>query len=224
MPHIKCDLVAIMDADDISKNIRFQRQINFFKNNPETDVVGGVYEEFKNVPGDMRILRKVPLQHHEIVLASKKYQPVNNVTAMFRTKAAISVGGYSGGRGTQEDYILWVKMMLAGYKFANMDEVLVDVRVGNDMMERRGGVDYLYNEIKTQILFFKLGHIKIFRLAVNILIRIIVRLMPKGIRKYIYFLVGDLAKTINHFKHILQIQKFNFGEYFYIFFNNKLLK
>ena len=44
--------------------------------------MGGVYEEFKNVPGDMRILRKVPLQHHEIVLASKIYQPVNNVTAM----------------------------------------------------------------------------------------------------------------------------------------------
>lgn len=40
------DFIARMDADDISLEDRFQRQIDFFMANPELDVVGGLCQEF----------------------------------------------------------------------------------------------------------------------------------------------------------------------------------
>ena len=40
------ELIARMDTDDISYSNRFEKQVNFFKENPDTDVLGTFMTEF----------------------------------------------------------------------------------------------------------------------------------------------------------------------------------
>ena len=42
-----------------------------------------------------------------------------------------------------EDDLLWLKMIAAGAKTGNLDQILCKVRVGAGMFERRGGLRYL---------------------------------------------------------------------------------
>jgi len=183
------NLITIMDSDDIARHDRFEKQLNYFNNNPNVDVLGGLIEEFEEIPGDISKIRRVNIAHIDIIKSSRNYCPMNNVTVMYKKEAVISAGGYEGGIGVQEDYILWIKMICQGFKFANIDEVLVDVRVGNELQSRRGGANYVIKEIKMQKLFYNLKHISYYRMILNIIMRSIVRLMPTFIRKYIYIVI-----------------------------------
>ena len=185
----KYELVSIMDSDDIARLDRFEKQLNYFYDHPDIDVLGGSIEEFENYPGDIGKIRKVYRTHNDIIKSSRNYCPMNNVTVMYKKDAVLNLGGYEGGIGVQEDYILWIKMIRKGLNFANIEEVLVDVRVGNELQSRRGGINYIIEETKMQILFYKLKHISFFRMIINIIMRLIVRLMPQFIRKYIYLFI-----------------------------------
>jgi len=55
-----------------------------------------------------------------------------------------------------EDIYLWVRMLHSGSKCVNIGESLVYARIGHDMFERRGGLQYLkryciINNLKNQI-------------------------------------------------------------------------
>ena len=59
------------------------------------------------------------------------------MTACIRRSALTDVGGYVP-LPLMEDYYLWVRMIAKGYKFANINETLVYVRVGNGFNSKRG--------------------------------------------------------------------------------------
>ena len=67
---------------------------------------------------------------------------------MLRSRV-MAVGNYVDWH-FNEDYYLWIRMAEAGYRFANLPDVLVNVRVGNDMYNRRGGLKYFQSEWKLQ--------------------------------------------------------------------------
>ncbi len=194
----KYELISLMDSDDISRLDRFEKQLKFFKNNPHVDILGGQIEEFHNIPGDTGRIRKVSIKHDEIIKSSRTFCPMNNVSIMMKKKAILNIGGFIGARGVQEDYILWVKLMSEDYKFANIKDILVDVRV-NDLQNRRRGFTYILEEIKMQKLFYNLKHISFIKMILNIVIRVISRLMPSLIRKIIYSILRKKSykKIIN---------------------------
>ena len=49
----------------------------------------------------------------------------------------MEVGGYSEDFGKLEDYKLWVDLISAEKTLANLDDVIVNVRVGKGFIERR---------------------------------------------------------------------------------------
>ena len=63
---------------------------------------------------------------------------------------------------------------------------LVSMRVGYSMLARRGGIDYVINEIRLQRKFFDFGFITLFQFIKNLLIRIPVRLLPNRLRGIVY--------------------------------------
>ena len=77
-------------------------------------------------------------------------------------------------------------MLMKGFKFANIDEVIVCVSAGDDMYERQGGLTYAKQEIKMQTEFYKLGFISAFQLLRNLMIRVPVRVIPSKLRGLIY--------------------------------------
>ena len=56
-----------------------------------------------------------------------------------------------------EDYALWQHALARGMRLGNAREVLVAVRVGAGMFERRGGLAYLRSELMMQRLCVRLG-------------------------------------------------------------------
>lgn len=178
--------IVRFDADDICDLVRFEKQINFIENHPDIDVLGGQIIEFNQNPYEQKVKRKrVPVIHDDIYSYAKSRNPMNHMTVMFKKSVIMAAGNYQNAP-SYEDYDLWVRVLLKGYKFANMDEVLVYARAGESMYDRRGGLTYLKQEIYMQIKFFDLRFISLFQLSKNLTLRVPVRLVPNKVRGIIY--------------------------------------
>ncbi|UTF54883.1 glycosyltransferase [Natronosalvus rutilus] len=179
------ELIARMDADDISIEARIEKQLNFFMQNPDVDIVGGYIEEFTSNPNQPESKREVPTTHDAIGKMAKFRSPMNHGTVMFRRDAVLSAGNYRAV-DRMEDYDLWVRMLLDGSTFANIPEVLLLVRAGEDMYGRRGGLEYAREEIRTQTEFYKRGFTPLPIYLFNMSFRTLLRLLPNKIRGKIY--------------------------------------
>ncbi len=137
----KCELVARMDTDDISISNRMEIQLKAFEKNPEVSVIGGQISEFLNNPEEIIDYRLVPLTYDEIYQRAKVRNPMNHVTVVYRKSHIQSVGSYGDLPGF-EDYRLWVTLLSEGKKLINIEEVCCNVRVGDGVYKRRGGIGY----------------------------------------------------------------------------------
>lgn len=179
------ELIARMDTDDVCYPERFAKQLEFLDVHPEIALLGTAIEEFskdKNFPDSVTIL---PHNHKDIADFAKKRNPFRHMTVMFKKSAVLSSGNYRHFLWF-EDYDLWVRMINKGYLTANLQEILVSVRAGEDMFARRGGIAYLKQDLKFQRFLYDQGTIGYLQLLFNIFIRSIVRIMPNSIRVFVY--------------------------------------
>ena len=190
LEHCSFDLVARMDTDDISLPNRFKKQLEVFKNN-SVDVCGSWVGEFNDNESQIVSYRRVPEQHGAIVKFAKSRSPVNHVAAMYKKKSVSSIGNYETQRLT-EDYNLWVKLILGGAKFYNIQEPLVNVRVGNGQVERRGGLSNAILEATVQKEFYKIGFLNLYELFRNVIIGFAIRLLPKTLLKIVFKMIRKL--------------------------------
>lgn len=149
------ELVGRMDTDDIAVLDRFEQQVKFMEDNQDIDIVGGNISEFSNNPNDVVDYRIVPETHDEISLYLKKRSPFNHPTVLFKKSAVEKAGSYESFY-LFEDWYLWVKMYLSGAKFANINKILVNMRISN-MANRRGGMKYYRSCAKLLKLMKKNG-------------------------------------------------------------------
>ena len=148
------DFVALMDADDISVHNRFEKQLERFTRNPELSIVGGQITEFIGEPQNIIGKREVPQTDCDIKNYMRKRCPMNQVSVMFKKADVEESGGYIDWY-CEEDYYLWIRMAQKGCHFANVPDVLVNVRVGNEMSARRGGWKYFSSEARLQAYMYK---------------------------------------------------------------------
>ena len=182
----KNELCAVMDADDISVSDRFEKQLKAFEEHPDVSVVGGLIDEFvgnlKNVVGT----RTVPEHDVDIKNYLKSRCPMNLVTVMLKKSDVMKVGGYQDWY-CEEDYYLWIRLTLGGYKFYNIQENLVYVRVGEEMYQRRGGKRYFQSEAKLQKYMLDHEIISFPKYVYNVLVRWAVQVaMPNKVRGWIF--------------------------------------
>lgn len=183
--HCQYNLIALMDADDLSVPDRFEQQLAVFEKYPELSIVGGNIHEFIGTPDNCVGKRIVPEDDAAIKAYMQKRCPMNQVTVMFRKADVAEVGGYIDWF-CEEDYYLWLRLALAGKQFANVPENLVNVRVGEEMYQRRGGWRYFKSEAKLQGFMLKKGMIGLPRYAVNVAQRLVLQvLMPNKLRGYV---------------------------------------
>lgn len=180
------DLIARMDSDDISINDRFEKQLKCFEADPSLSIVGGSIAEFIGTPENIVGIRSCPTEDKDIKLYMKSRCGFNHVTVMFRKSEVLKSGNYQDWH-YNEDYYLWLRMMLANCKFKNLEDILVKVRVGSDMYARRGGIKYFKSEAGLQGYMLKNSIISPPLYVYNVLARFIIQvLMPNKIRGFIF--------------------------------------
>lgn len=182
------ELIARMDADDISYPDRFEKQVSFMMRHPSVDVLGGQITEFNTHPGDLKQYRYVPLSHQNIIRFAKQRSPMNHPSVMMRKSSVLSAGNYDAHLLLWEDYMLWVKMLKKGYRFHNLDDFLLHFRVSNllDMIRRRRGRTYTKNEFKFACYAYRIGFFSKFDFLRYVITRPLIKLLPESLLAKFY--------------------------------------
>ena len=183
--HCKHSLIARMDSDDVSVPQRIEWQLNIFEKYQNLVLCGGQIEEFSDDPEIVVSTRMVPYGYKDIYSYSKRRNPFNHMTVMFKKEAVIEAGNYLSMKQA-EDYYLWVRMLQKGFAVRNLKHVLVKVRVGNGMFQRRGGFCYAKNMLKLMLTFYQSGFLNRRELISNVMVRSVISLLPSAIRQVIY--------------------------------------
>lgn len=180
------ELIARMDSDDVSVCDRFEQQLSFFDDHPEIDIVGGDITEFIGEENNIVGKRDVPKTDPEIKEYMKKRAAFNHVSVMYKKSAVQAAGGYQDWFWN-EDYYLWIRMQLNNAVFANTGTVLVNVRVGEEMYQRRGGKKYFQSEYRLQKLMLDKKMIGFTTFVGNVGKRVIVQMvLPNKVRGWVF--------------------------------------
>jgi glycosyltransferase involved in cell wall biosynthesis len=128
----RAPLVARMDADDRSYPERLARQAAYLEANPEVSVVGCLVEGFpaEDVREGFRIYLEWMnglVEPESIAREIFVESPLAHPSVVMRGAWLERVGGYQD-RGWPEDYDLWLRLHLAGARFAKVPQVLLGWR------------------------------------------------------------------------------------------------
>lgn len=120
------EFIARMDGDDISELSRIEKQVKFLKENRDIDLVGShskIIDEFGNITGELML----PVTHKECISVINVISPVSHI---WLTSKALyhNLNGYRNLPGS-EDYDFLLRAISFGYKIANYNEKLYQVRV-----------------------------------------------------------------------------------------------
>lgn len=185
LKHCKNELVARMDADDISKQNRCQKQVEMFSKNPNLIIVGSPVEEFCGNEHNVVGIRNVPLTNEEIYKYCRRRDPFNHPTVMYKKSKVLEFGPYSNYRKNQ-DTDLWIKMLSHGVECANYPEPLLYFRFDENTYKKRK------SKVNTKLLIeirkkaWKSGFCSWWDYFVVSLTQIIIYLLPIGFQKMIY--------------------------------------
>lgn len=122
------ELIARMDADDISYLNRLEEQVNFLNNNPTISLVGCKIEYINE---NNKLIKKESYRahkHEEIKELLKYANMFAHPSLMYRKQAIIDIGLYKNALYA-EDYELIIEFVLNGYKVANINDILLKYRL-----------------------------------------------------------------------------------------------
>ena len=177
------DIVARMDADDISLPHRFELQVPLVEQG--IDLLGSALLEFGAGPDDIVGKRVPPTDPEEIVTYARFAQPFNHPTVVYRRSRVQAAGGYRH-LALMEDYLLFARMIREGATVGNVAEPLVLYRVGDGAYARRGGVAMVRSEWRLQRSLRVMGFTSRAQFLRNIVVRGGYRLVPERIRTTAY--------------------------------------
>ncbi len=177
--------IAKVDSDDICLVNRFEKQIQYLKLNPQTDMLGGQMQEFENNLQNKKKKRIVPIENKQIKKYNRYRCAMNNPTIIFKKDIIKEIGWYNENIYNMEDYDMLIRLISKGYILHNLPDVIVYART-EGMYKRRGGKAYLKSIVTTQKLMLKEKLIGRGLCIFNIITKGLVALMPIQCRKYIY--------------------------------------
>lgn len=182
--HVKGELIARMDSDDISHPMRFERQIKFLEKHPEIDIVGGALQEF-DAENECLGIRHYPQTPQDVENYIYKASPLAHPTVMMRRRIFDEGLKYDERYRTSQDIALWYDVLCAGYKIGNVSEVTIYFRRDGDVFKRRSR-EKAFNEF----IIYMNGICRFYGLLswkyVYPVARLIFRLMPVAVVKWIY--------------------------------------
>ncbi len=179
------EIIAKMDSDDVAYTNRCEKQLNEFEKDKNLDMLGGFISEFEgNIENEIAI-KKVPLTHKEILKYSKRRNPFNNQTLMYKKSKAIKCGGYTCNTRC-EDYDFIVKMIMSGAKCKNLSDVLVHYRLDGGAYERRKNWKNTVGFISVRYKNYKRGFCSFLDFLIPCAVQLLIFILPISFTKKLY--------------------------------------
>lgn len=178
------ELVARMDTDDISIKERCELQLNEFENNSKLSIVGTFIDEFYDEPTNIVSSRVVPSEYEDILKFSKRRNPFNHPTVMYKKSDVIKCGGYRDYRRNQ-DFDLFVRMLNCGCIAKNINKSLLLFRANKDNLKRRKSWVKCKSNISMIYDFWKKGYSGLYDMVIVSVGQIIAYVSPKWLFKVI---------------------------------------
>lgn len=187
----RTEVVARMDADDVSEPERFERQWALLSDG--YDLVGTGMAEFEQDPDSVSATRVPPVGAERIRAHARTHNPFNHPTMMYRVAAVERAGGYQPF-GKMEDYWLGVRLIASGARVENLAEPLLRYRVGSGAFARRGGWAEARTEWRLQAELRRMGFVTTGEYLRNVVIKGAYRLMPAWAKRILFrrFVAGGL--------------------------------
>lgn len=176
--------VARMDSDDISRPLRITKQVEFLEEHRDIDVCGTSCREF----GATFALNEkhLPLTPHLLLDFSITHCPFIHPSVMFRCSVFESGFRYPVHTALTEDMALWFILLNNGYKFSNINEILIDFRLNENTLLRRTGWSKAVSEFNIRIKnMFSLRKVSLKNITL-ITSRLVFHILPIFIMKYVY--------------------------------------
>lgn len=182
----KCrnELVARMDTDDISLVDRCELQVGEFIKDKNLDIVGSNIDEFYDTPDKVISSRIVPTDHDKILKFSRRRNPFNHPTVMYRKSSVLRNGGYGDFRRNQ-DLDLFVRMLNNGCKARNINQSLLLFRANKDNLIRRKSWEKCRSYISMIYSFWRNGYSSLIDLTVVAFSQIVIFISPAWVLEWI---------------------------------------
>jgi glycosyltransferase involved in cell wall biosynthesis len=119
-----CELIARMDADDISHSQRLEKQFEYFSRFPDTVLLSA---SFNVIDSSGKIVETLEVDHFYNCYNLNFYCAISHPSVMYRRSIIRSAGGYR--MPYAEDFDLWWRLMSANYQIGHVNEILVDYRL-----------------------------------------------------------------------------------------------
>lgn len=182
--------LARMDADDICCADRFEKQWKVIEKQPDLAILGSWIEEYDEPMETAIAIRKLPADHKSIYAYARWRCPFNHMTVMYRKSVLSKIGLYKNYGAVGDDYELWARFLVHGYRSANLPEVLVKARTGEGFFgQRRRGWKYLRHEIREINDLYRIGLLKPWHYLFHFTVKAIVRLSPPVLVRFFYQLI-----------------------------------
>ena len=132
----QAELLARMDADDICLPDRFEKQVAWMQDHPETVMLGGATLLIDSAARPIGI-NVSPTDHDAIDARNLRgITAIDHPTVMMRKSAVASVDGYDPACETAEDIDLWLRLAEIG-QLATMEDVLLKYRIHDQSISAR---------------------------------------------------------------------------------------
>lgn len=184
--HCQHEIIVRMDSDDIAFPNRCERQLKVFREHPDVSLCSGTVIEFRDTIDNVVGKRELPVTHEEIVSFSRKRNPCNHPSVMFKSPAVEAAGGYIEKYHLFEDYYLWVRMLMNGAKACNIKEPILYMRTPADLYMRRGGKAYAKDMLAFHRWLKEKGWISVGTYLTGALPHALVCVLPNNLRGLIY--------------------------------------
>ncbi|EIU7851289.1 glycosyltransferase [Vibrio parahaemolyticus] len=176
--------IARMDADDISRLDRIEKQVNFMNKNKELAVSGTSCTEFG---ATFSLAEKhLPAGHEELIQFSVARCPFIHPTVIFRIELFCNGLRYPTNTSFTEDMALWLRLLDEGYKFGNLNEILLDYRLDESTVKRRKGFKKALSEVVLRQKYMKRLNMSSFRNFILVYSRLFFHLAPDYLVKLLY--------------------------------------
>lgn len=138
---MKGDYFSWLSHDDIYCENKLETQIEFLKTHPDKQKAI-LYSDYNLLDENDNIISAITFNHDDQKRSNAwglLRGSLNGITMLIPTEAFKNTGGFNESLWCTQDYDKWFQLLLKGYEFIHMKEILANYRVHSNQTSRLSG-------------------------------------------------------------------------------------